>query len=238
MSEAERDCLIEGVMALSEAARSAKLLSTPKAALFLGFSVSTLERRRKGGQPPPPAPNFAQRGKGKEVKYLASTLVEYVQGLPITQPVPKAEEEADAEAGTKPEVGTKPEADARQTPDPSILARNAFDFVKNALAKTGAQQYLATYGTGLNLEAEEARMPFFVNLNGLVLSPCWDEPAAMLEMFLDDNTEVEWMLWPDALAAVWQDEPTRQDWLKTADQLAPGLRERAQAIRHARLSSI
>lgn len=228
MSEAERDCLIEGVMALSEAARSAKLLSTPKAALFLGFSVSTLERRRKDGHPPPPAPNFAQRGKGKEVKYLASTLVEYVQGLPITQPVPKAEEEA----------GTKPEADAGQDSAPSILAKNAFDFVKNTLAKTGAQQYLAKYGTGLNLEAEAARMPFFVNLNGLVLSPCWDEPAAMLEMFLDDNTEVEWMLWPDALAAVWQDEPTRQDWLKTADQLAPGLRERAQAIRHARLSSI
>ena len=82
------------------------------------------------------------------------------------------------------------------------------------------------------------RVPFYVGLAGLVLSPCWDQPAAMLESFLDDSMDVAWMTWPEALAAVWQDESSRNDWLNQADQSAPGLRQRADAIRHARLSSI
>ena len=81
-------------------------------------------------------------------------------------------------------------------------------------------------------------MPFFVGLGGLVLSPCWDEPTAMLDLFLDDTTDVVWKEWPDALAAAWQDESAREEWLKFADQLAPSLRQRAEAIRHAHLSSI
>ena len=60
----------------------------------------------------------------------------------------------------------------------------------------------------------------------------------MFESFWDDSTDVVWKAWPEALAAVWQDETARQGWLKTADQLAPGLRQRAEAIRHKRLSSI
>ncbi len=56
--------------------------------------------------------------------------------------------------------------------------------------------------------------------------------------YSDDSTDVDWKAWPEALAAVWQDESTRQGWLKTADQLAPGLRQRAEAIRHKHLSSI
>ena len=202
-------------MALPEAARSVKLLSSAKAALILDCSVGTLERRRKGGRPPPPAPNYAGGTKGNEVKYLASTLVEFIRGLPISQPNPYPEKAA-----------------------ASVLAKNAAASREAALAKTGAKRHQQKYCNGLAVEDEAAAMPFFVSVDGLVLSPCWDEPTAMFESYWDDSTDVAWKAWPEALAAVWQDETARQGWLKTADQLAPGLRQRAEAIRHARLSSI
>ena len=213
--EAEHNKLLEDIMALPEAARSVKLLSAGKAALILDCSVGTLERRRKGGHPPPPAPNHAGGKKGNEVKYLASTLVEFIRGLPISQPNPYPE-----------------------TLNPSALAENAAASTKTALAKTGPKGHLQKYCNGLAVEEEAALMPFFVSMDGLVLSPCWDEPAAMFESYWDDSTDVAWKGWPEALAAVWQDETARQGWLKTADQLAPGLRQRAEAIRHARLSGI
>lgn len=212
--EAEYTQLVADIMALPEAVRSVKLLSTAKAALFLDCSVSTLEKRRKNNEPPPPAPNYAGGRKGEEVKYLAGTLVEFIRGEPITQPSPY------------PEV------------QPSALAVNAAAARRTALSATGARRHLAKYGSGLVVEDEAASMPFFVGQDGLVLSPCWDEPAAMLESFVDDSTDVAWIPWPDALAAVWQDESVRQDWLRTADQLAPGLPQRAEAIRHDRLSRI
>ena len=202
-------------MALPEAARSVKLLSAAKAALILDCSVVTLERRRKRGHPPPPAPNHAGGIKGSEVKYLASTLVEFIRGLPICQPNPYPEKAA-----------------------ASVLAKNAAASREAALAKTGAKRHQQKYCNGLAVEDEAAAMPFFVSVDGLVLSPCWDEPTAMFESYWDDATDVAWKAWPEALAAVWQDETARQGWLKTADQLAPGLRQRAEAIRHARLSSI
>ena len=213
--EAEHNKLLEDIMALPEAARSVKLLSSAKAALILDCSVGTLERRRKGGRPPPPAPNYAGGTKGNEVKYLASTLVEFIRGLPICQPNPYPEKAA-----------------------ASVLAKNAAASREAALAKTGAKRHQQKYCNGLAVEDEAAAMPFFVSVDGLVLSPCWDEPAAMFEWYWDDSTDVAWKAWPEALAAVWQDETARQGWLKTADQLAPGLRQRAEAIRHARLSSI
>ena len=213
--EAEHNKLLEDIMALPEAARSVKLLSSAKAALILDCSVGTLERRRKGGHPPPPAPNHAGGKKGNEVKYLASTLVEFIRGLPICQPNPYPEKAA-----------------------ASVLAKNAAASREAALAKTGAKRHQQKYCNGLAVEDEAAAMPFFVSVDGLVLSPCWDEPAAMFESYWDDSTDVAWKAWPEALAAVWQDETARQGWLKTADQLAPGLRQRAEAIRHARLSSI
>lgn len=212
--EAEYTQLVADIMALPEAVRSVKLLSTAKAALFLDCSVSTLEKRRKNKEPPPPAPNYAGGRKGEEVKYLAGTLVEFIRGDSITQPNPY------------PEV------------QPSVLAVNAAAACSTALSETGARRHLAKYGSGLVVEDEAASMPFFVGQDGLVLSPCWDEPAATLESFVDDSTDVAWMPWPDALAAVWQDESARQDWLRTADQLAPGLPQRAEAIRHDRLSRI
>jgi hypothetical protein len=213
-SDIEYTELVTAIMALPEAVRSVKLLTTAKAALFLQSSTSTLERRRKSHEPPPPAPNFAGGRKGDDVMYLASTLVEFIRGEAITQPNPY------------------PEA------QPSVLAVNAAAARRNALSATGARRHLAKYGAGPTVEDEAAYMPFFIGLGGMVLSPCWDEPAAMLDLFLDDTTDVVWKAWPDALAAVWQYEPVRQDWLKTADQFALGLRERAEAIRHARLSSI
>ena len=213
--EVEHNKLLEDIMALPEAARSVKLLSAAKAALILDCSVVTLERRRKRGHPPPPAPNHAGGIKGSEVKYLASTLVEFIRGLPICQPNPYPEKAA-----------------------ASVLAKNAAASREAALAKTGAKRHQQKYCNGLAVEDEAAAMPFFVSVDGLVLSPCWDEPAAMFEWYWDDSTDVAWKAWPEALAAVWQDETARQGWLKTADQLAPGLRQRAEAIRHAHLSSI
>ena len=213
--EVEHNKLLEDIMALPEAARSVKLLSAAKAALILDCSVVTLERRRKRGHPPPPAPNHAGGIKGSEVKYLASTLVEFIRGLPICQPNPYPEKAA-----------------------ASVLAKNAAASREAALAKTGAKRHQQKYCNGLAVEDEAAAMPFFVSVDGLVLSPCWDEPAAMFESFWDDSTDVVWKAWPEALAAVWQDETVRQGWLKTADQLAPGLCQRAEAIRHKRLSSI
>ena len=213
--EVEHNKLLEDIMALPEAARSVKLLSAAKAALILDCSVVSLERRRKSKLPPPPAPNHAGGKKGSEVKYLASTLVEFIRGLPICQPNPYPEKA-----------------------DPSVLAKNAAASREAALAKTGAKRHQQKYCNGLAVEDEAAAMPFFVSVDGLVLSPCWDEPAAMFESYWDDSTDVAWKAWPEALAAVWQDETARQGWLKTADQLAPGLRQRAEAIRHARLSSI
>ena len=213
--EVEHNKLLEDIMALPEAARSVKLLSAAKAALILDCSVVTLERRRKRGHPPPPAPNHAGGIKGSEVKYLASTLVEFIRGLPISQPNPYPEKAA-----------------------ASVLAKNAAASREAALAKTGAKRHQQKYCNGLAVEDEAAAMPFFVSVDGLVLSPCWDEPTAMFESYWDDSTDVAWKAWPEALAAVWQDETARQGWLKTADQLAPGLRQRAEAIRHARLSSI
>lgn len=233
--EAEHDKLLESIMALPEAARSVKLLSAAKAAVILDCSVVTLERRRKSKLPPPPAPNHIGGKKGNEVKYLASTLVEYIRGLPISQPAiypetpnPSAISEGAAENATEPPKKN----------DPSVLAKNAAASTKKALAQTGAQRHLHKYCNGLAVEEEAALMPFFVSPQGLVLSPCWDEPAAMFESYWDDSTDVKWKAWPDALAAVWQDESARQGWLKTADQLAPGLRQRAEAIRHKILSSI
>ena len=213
--EVEHNKLLEDIMALPEAARSVKLLSAAKAALILDCSVVTLERRRKRGHPPPPAPNHAGGIKGSEVKYLASTLVEFIRGLPICQPNPYPEKAA-----------------------ASVLAKNAAASREAALAKTGAKRHQQKYCNGLAVEDEAAAMPFFVSVDGLVLSPCWDEPTAMFESYWDDATDVAWKAWPEALAAVWQDETARQGWLKTADQLAPGLRQRAEAIRHAHLSSI
>ena len=213
--EVEHNKLLEDIMALPEAARSVKLLSAAKAALILDCSVVTLERRRKRGHPPPPAPNHAGGIKGSEVKYLASTLVEFIRGLPICQPNPYPEKAA-----------------------ASVLAKNAAASREAALAKTGAKRHQQKYCNGLAVEDEAAAMPFFVSVDGLVLSPCWDEPTAMFESYWDDATDVAWKAWPEALAAVWQDETARQGWLKTADQLAPGLRQRAEAIRHARLSGI
>ena len=213
--EVEHNKLLEDIMALPEAARSVKLLSAAKAALILDCSVVTLVRRRKRGHPPPPAPNHAGGIKGSEVKYLASTLVEFIRGLPMCQPNPYPEKAA-----------------------ASVLAKNAAASREAALAKTGAKRHQQKYCNGLAVEDEAAAMPFFVSVDGLVLSPCWDEPTAMFESYWDDATDVAWKAWPEALAAVWQDETARQGWLKTADQLAPGLRQRAEAIRHARLSSI
>ena len=83
-----QNALLAEVMALSPEVRRVKLLSAAKAALMLDMSVSTLEKRRKKLKPPPPAPNWAGGKKGDEVKYLASTLVEYIAGEPISQPNP------------------------------------------------------------------------------------------------------------------------------------------------------
>ena len=212
--EADYNALVAHVMALPEAVRSVKLLSTEKAALFLNLSISTLEKRRKKHEPPPPAPNYQGGRKGDDVKYLAGTLVEFIRGLPITQPNPYPETVH------------------------SALAVNAEVVRRNALATTGARRHLMKYGDGLGLEDEDASMPFFVSQDGLVLAPCWDEQQQTVELFLADSTEVVWMPWANAMASVWHNESDRQGWMATSDKLAPGLRQRVDAMRLALLSKI
>ena len=84
----EYDELVSQIMNLPIAVQSIKLLPTAKAALFLDCSISTLEKRRNSHKPPPPALNHAGGRKGKGVKYLASTLIEFIQGQEISQPSP------------------------------------------------------------------------------------------------------------------------------------------------------
>ena len=45
--------------------------------------------------------------------------------------------------------------------------------------------------------------------------------------------QVLWLTWAEGLSSLWQDESDRLGWLNKADQSAPGLRQRAEAIRHA-----
>jgi hypothetical protein len=205
--------LVSQIMGLPAAVQSIKLLSTAKAALLLDCSISTLEKRRQSHKPPPPAPNHVGGVKGKRVKYLASTLVEFIQGQDISQPSPYTQ--------------------AAALP----LAQNAAAARHTGLATTGVGRHFMKYGGDLS-KNEVAVSPFFVNQDGLLVAHCWESPSMTLSLFLDDSVDVRWLHWQGALASVWFDESQRLDWLREADELVPDLRKRVEADRHAAMLRI
>lgn len=212
--ETEYNELVSQIMNLPTAVQSIKLLSTAKAALLLDWSISTLEKRRKKHEPPPPAPNYAGGRKGEEVKYLVSTLIEFIRGQDISQPSPYAQ------------VAAFP------------LAQNAATARRSGLAATGVRRHLMKYGGDQSYGLEAAVSPFFVNQDGLILAHCWESPSKTLDLFLDDSADVKWLHWQGALASVWLDEAQRMAWLREADEVVPDLRKRVEAERHAVLSRI
>lgn len=212
--ETEYNELVSQIMKLPTAVQSIKLLSTAKAALLLDWSISTLEKRRKKQEPPPPAPNYAGGRKGEEVKYLASTLIEFIRGQDISQPNPYAQ------------VVAFP------------LALNAAAARQSRLAATGAYRHLMKYGGDQSHDHETAVTPFFANQDGLILAHCWESPSKTLDLFLDDSADVKWLHWQGALASVWLDEAQRMSWLQEADEVVPELRKRVEAERHTALSRI
>lgn len=87
------------------------------------------------------------------------------------------------------------------------------------------------------LELEASRTPFYVDPTGCVIAMFLDVDGLMPEERLWP-VQVLWLTWVEGLTSVWQDESAHLGWLNKADQSAPGLRQRTEAIRHARLSSI
>ena len=87
------------------------------------------------------------------------------------------------------------------------------------------------------LELAAPRVPFYADPVGCLISTPLDADGLMLAERLGP-VRVLWLTWAEGLACFWQDESARLDWLNKADQSAPGLRQRAEAIRHARLSGI
>ena len=87
------------------------------------------------------------------------------------------------------------------------------------------------------LERTSPCFPFFAEPTGCVIAVPLDANGLVPEE-MQGPIRVLWLTWADALAAVWLDESTRQGWLQKADQSAPNLQQRVEAIRRAHLSSI
>ena len=95
------------------------------------------------------------------------------------------------------------------------------------------------WATGDMVEMETLDEPFFMTADGLVLSHCWDEDVtAIAERLASGKGCVRWMAWDKALAAVWQDEPMRLEWLRHSDMVAPRLRDAVDALRRQHLSQM
>ena len=87
------------------------------------------------------------------------------------------------------------------------------------------------------LELAAHRVPFYADPLGCLISMPLGAEVPMLGERLGP-VQVLWLTWAEGLSSLWQDESDRLGWLNKADQSAPGLRQRAEAIRHARLSGI
>ena len=95
-----------------------------------------------------------------------------------------------------------------------------------AFISTGVESrfQIASGGEPLRNDESDGGSPFFVSavMPGLVLAQCY-EPSRYLDTWLTDRDfVVAWLAWDDALAAVWEDEVSRQAWIQFADNLAPG----------------
>jgi hypothetical protein len=212
--DAGQNELLTLVMSLPPDVRRVKLLSAAKAALMLDCSVSTLEKRRKRREPPPPAPNWSGGRKGEEVKYLASTLVEFITGTPISQvsPFPVGEH--------------------------LPIAVNSAASRTRGMGTSGIRRHILRFGAVPEVTDDDAVWPFFVDPEGLVIAPCWENALLTADMFLDDRFEVSWMDWVAALAGVWVDEAARQHWLMVAEEESPGLCQSVDESRRAKLLAL
>ena len=87
------------------------------------------------------------------------------------------------------------------------------------------------------LELAAPRVPFYADPAGCIISMPLGADGLLPEEGRGP-VQVLWLTWAEGLAAVWEDETVRLGLLNKADQSAPGLTQRAEALRHARLSSI
>ena len=87
------------------------------------------------------------------------------------------------------------------------------------------------------LELAAPRVPFYADPAGCIISMPLGADGLLPEEGRGP-VQVLWLTWAEGLAAVWEDETVRLGLLNKADQSAPGLAQRAEALRHARLSSI
>lgn len=89
------------------------------------------------------------------------------------------------------------------------------------------------------VELETLDEPFFMTADGLVISHCWDEDVtAIAERLASGKSCVRWMAWDKALAAVWQNEPMRLEWLRHSNMVAPRLQDAVDALRRQHLSQM
>ena len=95
------------------------------------------------------------------------------------------------------------------------------------------------WATAETIEMEIFEEPFFMTAGELVLSHCWDEDVtAIAERLISGKSSIRWMTWDKALAAVWQDDRLRLNWLLHADSVAPTLRVAVQSLRDQTLFRI
>lgn len=95
------------------------------------------------------------------------------------------------------------------------------------------------WATADAVELETLDEPFFMTADGLVISHCWDEDVtAIAERLASGKSCVRWMAWDKALAAVWQNEPMRLEWLRHSNMVAPRLQDAVEALRRQHLSQI
>ena len=94
------------------------------------------------------------------------------------------------------------------------------------------------FGSVTEVADDDAVWPFFVEQQGLVIAPCWENVQTTAEMFMDDRIEVVWMDWVAALAGVWVDEAARGHWLTVAEEESPGLCQRVDESRRAKLLAL
>jgi len=115
------------------------------------------------------------------------------------------------------------------------IAKNAAASRKNGLGILGIRRHLMKFGAVMEVADDDAVWPFFVEQQGLVIAPCWENVQTTAEMFMDDRIEVVWMDWVAALAGVWVDEAARGHWLTVAEEESPGLCQRVDESRRAKL---
>lgn len=121
-------------------------------------------------------------------------------------------------------------------PEPTAVSSLVSHQVVNGKRQKPSSMAWATADT---FEVETLEEPFFMTTDGLVSSHCWDEDVtAIAERLASRKNSIRWMVWDEALAAVWQDDRLRLAWLCHADSVAPTLRAAVKNLRDQALTRI